>query len=892
MSTRTSYIPPSAETVLDFSDDDLPKRKSHIEPSVPLATTNRPSKRRERSKEKSSQNSSLSSAEKSRKKYSYRERERTATSPTPKSPSLVQGRIRQVFTYNFSEAQSEVGRKSPRPGRAAEVRLEDRLSRHRRTMSTGTLKSASTVSAGSCTENYATDKDKTVRRSSTAAYNTEKHRMSIGSTSPSVVSSASSSPSEATTTSSAGSSGSNSTVTQSLVVSRNPNRPGRPLDDCGRHPDGDITPRQREFPPVADGPPDVFSFMDSNPEVTFSHPSDTSSTVVENKSLVAVPQGYISSKNGESDASRHSNKIDFPPQVRGRKELAQSYWARREWFREQAEIRARSDSGQSPRMSSSQLRTPEYQATAVAHTPDGRGSPTGSTSSASDSTSGTVGDTDTTRSSSPERSPKGGDAGGESPTPPAKKISARAAFEPLLARQRERAVTTSAYPASSRSRQEQTPKSDAPHLSTSRSSPSGDVGGSARQSNQKPTSSPTTKRVSSSETANKNVQPSKSRELVSLPAPGNVAMKQKIFSTPQVNAPRARTPREVSPERFYRTSDASSHIPSDMSSSRPYPPPLPPEVYLTPPHMAQRGYSPQGGPPSDYLPMPMMVSAAGMGMPPYMAPPPSLRSLSPQITDEGKRSISGYELLASHLSSLCGGSGKTLVPIYRRFEALNHRLLLHLQDEVSELEEELRRVDEADAQARQVAAGMGAGLPHPASRRVGAKLGGDLEWKKLDILGRVFIKMGQYNQALSSYSKLVKNLDPASKEDIKRYKHWMTKHNPIAEPEARFLHEEADLLSVMRSNKLPEKPAPTRLSPRWSFLLGDGYMLVIAAAVLLPILAFVVVPGYLGRLAFVATVALATVALLGETKIACMMGGWEWGMSAATYAFYRPLAYF
>ena len=63
------------------------------------------------------------------------------------------------------------------------------------------------------------------------------------------------------------------------------------------------------------------------------------------------------------------------------------------------------------------------------------------------------------------------------------------------------------------------------------------------------------------------------------------------------------------------------------------------------------------------------------------------------------------------------------------------RLLLHLQDEISELEEELRKVDEADAQARQAAAGIGAGLPGPASRRAGAKLGGDLEWRRLDVLG-------------------------------------------------------------------------------------------------------------------------------------------------------------
>ncbi|KAH0536335.1 hypothetical protein FGG08_006789 [Glutinoglossum americanum] len=890
MSSRASYIPPSAETVVDFSDDDLHKSLSHTEPSAPPTSTSKPSKQRGKVKEKAVHNSSSSSSEKPRKKHTYRERERRATSPTPKSPTSMQSKTRQVFPYNFSEVQSEVGRKSPRPVRVSEVRTEERHPRHRRTMSTGTLKSPSTTPASSHAGNSTLGEDKTARRSSTAMYNIDKHQMSTSSASPSMISSASSSPSEATTTASGGSSGSNSTITQGFAVPGNSNRSDRPPDDRGRQPDGDITPRQGEFLPETSGQLNVFSFIDDASEVDSWHPSDSPGVAVENKSLVPVPQGRSNPKNGVSDVSRLSNKIDFPSQIRGRKGLSSNYWARREWLREQAEMPFRSDSGQSP-STTSPLRTPEHRASAIAHNPDpdGRGSPTGSTSSASDSTSGTVGDTDTTRSSSPERSPKGGGPKGESP----RKTSARAAFEPLLlAKQRERAATTSAYPASSRSRQEPASKSDAPHGFASRSSPSGDVVGSlpTAQPNQRRTSSPATKRVSSSGSINsKHVQPPKSRELVSLPAAGNVAMKQKLFSAPPaappapVNAPQARALREVSPERYYRASDAPTHISSEESSIRPYPHSLPPEAYFTLPHMTQLGYSPQTGPPSDYLPMPMMLSGAGMGMPPYMAPPSSIRPPSPHITDESKKSISGYELLASHLSSDCGGSGKTLVPLYRRFEALNHRVLLHLQDELSELEEELRKVDEADAQTRQAAASIGAGLPGPASRRAGAKLGGDLEWRRLDILGRVYTKTGQYNQALTSYSKLIKTLSPATKEDVKRYKSWLARHTPIAEPEARFVYEEADLLALSRNKPSVKPPPPAPPTTRWTFLLGDGYMLVLAGAILLPILGFGVIPGYLGRLAFVGMVAVAAVTLLGETKIACVIGGWEWGVGAAMY---------
>ncbi|KAI9771428.1 MAG: hypothetical protein M1840_002048 [Geoglossum simile] len=890
MSPRTSYIPPSAETVVGSSDDDIPKQRPRTESPALPANPNKPSKRREKSRDNGPPNSS-SSGDKNRKRQTYRERERererAATSQTPKSPSLVHNKLRQVFAYNFTESQSEVGRKPLRPDRVTEV-CSEKLSQHRRTRSTGTLKSASSISKSSYTDSSMPDEDKVARRSSTTVY--EERQVSVGPISPSVTASVSSSISG--TTNSGGSSGSNSTITQSLIMSRAPKGPNRSRDHSGRQPDGDVTPRQREFPPTTKSPPlNVFSFMDDTSEAASSHSSDGSSTAVETRSLVAAPRWYPNTKGEESDPpSTPSSKVCIPPQSRNRKDLAPNYWARREWLREQAEMRLRSDSGQSP-MTISMLRNAEHQVAATRHTPDadGRGSPTGSTSSGSDSTSGTVGDTDTTRSSSPERSPRGGDIKGESPKALAKgKIHA---FDPPLARQRERAATTSVYSSPSRTRQEPTSKPDARHEPAPRCGPTGGVLGSAKAPaaappNHNRASSPATQRISSSgPIANKNVQPSKSRELVSLPAAGNVAMKQKIFSTPPVNVPRARTPLEESPERFY----------IDDSAPRPYPPPIAPEVYFTPSHMPQRGCSPQTGPPSNYLPIPMMVPGTAMSVPPYMVPSSPIRPPSPQIPDESKKSISGYELLASHLSSLSGGSGKALVPLYRRFEALNHRLLLHLQDEISELEGELRNVDEADAQVRSAAAGIGAGMPGPASRRAGAKLGGDLEWRRLDVLGRVFIKIGQYNQALISYTTLLKTHPPATKEDIKRYKSFMSKNSPLSEPESRFLYEEADLLVVTHPNNhhhnhnpnrpsAPQKPTQIPNVTRWtSFLLGDGYMVVLAGAILLPILAFGVITEYLGRLAFVAMVAVAAVALLGESKISGVMGGWEWGMSAAMY---------
>ncbi|KZF24724.1 hypothetical protein L228DRAFT_103039 [Xylona heveae TC161] len=180
---------------------------------------------------------------------------------------------------------------------------------------------------------------------------------------------------------------------------------------------------------------------------------------------------------------------------------------------------------------------------------------------------------------------------------------------------------------------------------------------------------------------------------------------------------------------------------------------------------------------------PNFVSGMGIPLPPFVARPPSpTRSLSPETSKEAKDDISGYELLASKLSH--DGNGTTslqiddtlnerrpssgsmssrcekgstssdkeehyspaLPPLYRKFETLNHRIFLHLQDEIAELEEDLRRIDDADAQARKFAAGYDTSEPIPSSRRADAQLLGELQMSRIDVLGRAFVKIGQYSK--------------------------------------------------------------------------------------------------------------------------------------------------
>jgi hypothetical protein len=116
--------------------------------------------------------------------------------------------------------------------------------------------------------------------------------------------------------------------------------------------------------------------------------------------------------------------------------------------------------------------------------------------------------------------------------------------------------------------------------------------------------------------------------------------------------------------------------------------------------------------------------------------------------DMTRNTMMGYELLAHKLTGLSRNKTDKLeehavVPMYRKFEQLNHRILLHLQDEISELEEELRDLDECIAQSSPRGE---AGHVHPASRRGEARYGGELHYKRTDLLGRIYLKLGQYSK--------------------------------------------------------------------------------------------------------------------------------------------------
>ncbi|EHK23485.1 uncharacterized protein TRIVIDRAFT_220749 [Trichoderma virens Gv29-8] len=279
-------------------------------------------------------------------------------------------------------------------------------------------------------------------------------------------------------------------------------------------------------------------------------------------------------------------------------------------------------------------------------------------------------------------------------------------------------------------------------------------------------------------------------------------------------------------------------------------------------------------PPPVFIPSPMQTS-----FPPPMPPPNYQLSGLP---------LSGYELLAAKLSGSM--SGPRLAPIYRRFESLHHRLLLHMQDELIELEEQLRNLDAADTQKRKFPGGI-----FPASRRKENMSPTDATWKKKEIISHIAQKLYQYNQVITSFSTTYHMAEP-SIQDVVNYRSYLNAINPLVEEECQFLEASDDLVNLgrrrRRSNGNPQDD-PLSPMPRSSSVVGfppppssqisnagsstyqkitevsslKRVVLAMAMIVLAPIVCFAVIPGFVGRMTVVFLVGLGGAAALLQSGL-------------------------
>jgi hypothetical protein len=119
---------------------------------------------------------------------------------------------------------------------------------------------------------------------------------------------------------------------------------------------------------------------------------------------------------------------------------------------------------------------------------------------------------------------------------------------------------------------------------------------------------------------------------------------------------------------------------------------------------------------------------------------------------------------------------------------------------------------------------------------------------------------------------MMKELDPASASEIQAYHSWMERHAPVDKAESRFLEHTTDLLAIARRRQSAASIVGGA-APVESAVLGLPLILLLLA---LPLMAFAVIPGLLGRLFVTMLLGLAQVAVIAQTDIAGVMSVREW----------------
>ncbi|GAB1203402.1 hypothetical protein APSETT445_002037 [Aspergillus pseudonomiae] len=107
---------------------------------------------------------------------------------------------------------------------------------------------------------------------------------------------------------------------------------------------------------------------------------------------------------------------------------------------------------------------------------------------------------------------------------------------------------------------------------------------------------------------------------------------------------------------------------------------------------------------------------------------------------------SGYGRLSWQLSSSVEKEEPSLPPLYRRFEDVNHRVLLYLQDEIAQMEEELHVLDEYEEMHRVATAEQEGTNIVPASRRMDAQaqVYSSLHYRREEVMAALVQKTQQY----------------------------------------------------------------------------------------------------------------------------------------------------
>jgi hypothetical protein len=275
----------------------------------------------------------------------------------------------------------------------------------------------------------------------------------------------------------------------------------------------------------------------------------------------------------------------------------------------------------------------------------------------------------------------------------------------------------------------------------------------------------------------------------------------------------------------------------------------------------------------------------------------------PEVPSLNQTTLTGYELLATELTS----ADTAIQPLYRKFDYINHRILLHLQDELSELEEQLRILDESIAQftatnSPPLSIPDGTHRRHsgpPASRRADAFYGNDMHHRRTALLGRIFLKTEQYSRAMAAYAKLNSQSRPASPTQIATYREWMHTHGAIHPAETTFLQKEDDLIIPLPPPTNPHSddtnnkptltttatsPPPPTSSPTPQPVNHSVPWLIPLSLLLTPLLLFASIPTFSARLAVSIVMAVASGSMIATTPLGADLAPRDWAVCCASYA--------
>ncbi|KAI9738297.1 MAG: hypothetical protein M1834_008795 [Cirrosporium novae-zelandiae] len=362
-----------------------------------------------------------------------------------------------------------------------------------------------------------------------------------------------------------------------------------------------------------------------------------------------------------------------------------------------------------------------------------------------------------------------------------------------------------------------------------------------------------------------------------------VMSKARIVSDPLIvsldrhqQTPPSSTPTSGNRQRFDESNYMSSPSPltrapippSIMGAHEGYQMDLPPEAYyipypyhqpFAPPPIPPPPPPPQFDPrpfhfPPQYLPQPLPVLPASVQY------PPSEYSCSDGESSDDEYDPQSTSLLYSHIAHTFSSSdAHRPIPLYRKFSCLNHRLLLHLQSELGNLELELDALDNQSS-------------IHYS----------EFHHRRLDLMSQIFSKTQQYNRALTSFHSIMKDFEPTKAGDLHRYRRWVDSHvqpTPATKAGFDFLRHPSDLLpfdtqtcscsttSGVSWNRLIP-PSLTRLDAAATLLT----MIVLLLAVILPILAFSSISTIVGRLILVMLVAGSAIVFLSPSRISEVVG--------------------